>query len=210
MSSSARKEKKQMTHKQWSLIGVLGFIPLLLILTATRLSIVPAVVFTIPLVGGLALWLATTYKLQVDPLKLITPYLLTLIFFIIHVYEEYITDFEVAMTDISGFHVLERDFLTIVAFLGPVVWLSGAILLLKRIDAGYYFMSSMYVGMIFGELAHFVFPFMEDGTFHYVSGMYTALLPLFPASYGLLVTLREVRNANALSAANLRRSVHSS
>jgi hypothetical protein len=112
-----------MTHKEWSLIGVLGLIPSLLILTATRLSLVPAVVFTIPLVGGLALWLATTYKTQVDPLK--------------------------------------------------------------------------HVGMILGELAHFVFPFMEDGTFHYVSGMYTALLPLFPASYGLHVTLREISTARS-------------
>jgi hypothetical protein len=188
-----------MTQKQWSLVGVLGLLPVFLILTATRLSIVPAVVFTIPLVGGLVLWLATTYKTQVDPLKLIVPYLLTMIFFIIHVYEEYITDFEVAMTDISGVHVLERDFLTIIVFLGPVVWLSGAILLLKRIAAGYYFMSAMYVGMIVGELAHFVFPFMEDGTFHYVSGMYTALLPLLPASYGLNTILREVRNTKSPS-----------
>jgi hypothetical protein len=197
-----------MTQKEWSLIGVLGLIPMLLILTATRLSIVPAVVFTIPLVGGLALWLATTYKTQVDPLKLIIPYLLTLIFFIIHVYEEYITDFEMAMTDISGLHVLERDFLTIVGFLGPVVWLTGAILLLKRIAAGYYFMSSMYVGMIIGELAHFVFPFMEDGTFHYVSGMYTALLPLFPAGYGLQVTLRETRAARSKTPLSSRRNRH--
>jgi hypothetical protein len=193
------------TQKQWSLLGVLGFIPLLLILTATRLSIVPAVVFTIPLVGGLVLWLATTYKTQVDPLILITPYLLTIIFFFIHVYEEYITDFEVAMTAISGVHVLERDFLTIIVFLGPVVWLSGAILLLKRIDAGYYLMSSMYVGMILGELAHFVFPFLQDGTFHYVSGMYTALLPLLPASYGLYVTVRESRDGNTPSARRLPR-----
>jgi hypothetical protein len=42
-----------------------------------------------------------------------------------------------------------------------------------------------------------VFPFMEDGTFHYVSGMYTALLPLLPASYGLQVTLREIRAARS-------------
>jgi hypothetical protein len=89
--------------------------------------------------------------------------------------------------------------MTTIAFLGPVIWLSGVILLLKRIDAGYYFMSSMYAGMILGELAHFVFPFMEDGTFHHVSGMYTALLPLLPAGYGLYITFREIRNANALS-----------
>lgn len=155
-----------MSAKQWTLIGVLGFIAFFLILTLNIMGMVPAIVFTVALGGGVVLWLATTYRIQVDPLKLIVPYLLTMIFFIIHVYEEYITDFEVAKTDISGFHVLERDFLTITAFPGPVIWLGGAILLLKRIRAGYYFMSSMYVGMILGELAHFVFPFLENGTFH--------------------------------------------
>jgi hypothetical protein len=116
---------------------VLGFIAFFLILTARLMGILPAIVFTVALGRGLVLWLATNYRIQIDPLKLIVPYLLTVIFFIIHVYEEYITDFEVAMTDITGFHVLERDFLTITAFLGPVIWLSGAIMLLKRIHAGY-------------------------------------------------------------------------
>lgn len=188
-----------MTSKQWTIIGVVGFVAFILILTFNLMGPIPTIVFTIPLGGGLVLWLKTTYRIQVDPLKLIVPYLLTMIFFIIHVYEEYLTDFEVAMTDISGFHVLEQDFLTITAFLGPVIWLSGAILLLKRIHAGYYFMSSMYVGMILGELAHFVFSFLEDGTFHYVSGMYTAAIPLFPAAYGLYITLREIRNASSAS-----------
>jgi hypothetical protein len=56
----------------------------------------------------------------------------------------------------------------------------------------------------------FVFPFMEDGTFDYVSGMYTALLRLFPASYGLDVTLREVKNATAPSTRKLPPSAYSS
>ena len=113
--------------------------------------------------------------------------------FIIHVYEEYVTDFEVAITDITGFHVLEKNFLTIAAFIGPSLWLIGAILLLKKTQVGYYFLSFFFVSMIIAELSHFVFPFLEDGTFHYVSGMYTAALPLIPAGYGLYITMCEIK-----------------
>ncbi len=179
--------------KKLSLVVALVFIAGIATLVATLMGTVPAIVFSVAFGGGLVLWLATTYRTPIDPLKVIVPYLLTVIFFIIHVYEEYLTDFEVAMTDITGFHVLERDFLTIAAFLAPVIWLAGAVLLLKKIHLGYYFLSSFYVAMTIAELAHFFFPFMEDGTFHYVSGMYTAALPLFPAGYGLYVTLREIR-----------------
>jgi hypothetical protein len=62
-----------------------------------------------------------------------------------------------------------------------------------HLTTSYYFLSVLYVNMIVAALAHFVFPFMEDGTFHYVSGMYTAALPLLPAGYGLYITLREIR-----------------
>ena len=82
---------------------------------------------------------------------------------IVHVYEEYVTDSE------------------------------GAILIIRREPLGYYFLSFFLVTMIVAELSHFVFPFLEDGGFHYLSGMYTAALPLVPAAYGLVVTLREVR-----------------
>jgi len=51
----------------------------------------------------------------------------------------------------------------------------------------------MYVAMMFAELSHFIFPFMEDGTFHYVSGMYTAAIPLFPAAYGFYITMGEIK-----------------
>jgi hypothetical protein len=41
-----------------------------------------------------------------------------------------------------------------------------------------------FIGMLVAELTHFVFPFVEDGTFHYFFGMHTAALPLIPASIG--------------------------
>ena len=184
--------------KKLSLFAVLAFVAGIASLGYKLMGLVPAIVFTIAFGGGVILWLPTTFRTQIDPNKVIVPYLLTVIFFIVHVYEEYLTDFEVAMTDITGFHLLERDFLTFAAFLGPVIWLTGAILLLKRTHVGYYFQSAFYVAMVFAELAHFVFPFMKDGTFHYVSGMYTAALPLFPAGYGLYVTLSEIKKARQL------------
>ena len=87
----------------------------------------------------------------------------------------------------------ERGFLTVAGFVAPILWLIGAVLLLKRTNIGYYMLSFFFVTMTIAELAHFVFPFIEDGTFHYTSGMYTAALPLIPAGYGLYVVLTEIR-----------------
>jgi hypothetical protein len=63
--------------------------------------------------------------------------------------------------------------------------LSGAIFLLKRWQVGYYSLSFFFVAMTIAELSHFVFP--------YVSGMYTAALPLIRAGYGLYITMWLVR-----------------
>ena len=175
------------------LFFIVGFIGIALVL----LGKIPAVVFSVASIGGFILWMLTTYKTPLDTQKIIVPYLLTVIFFIIHVYEEYITDFEVAMTDITGFHMLEKNFLTVAAFFAPIIWITGAILLIKKTHIGYYFLSFFFVAMTVAELAHFVFPFLEDGTFHYVSGMYTAALPLIPAAYGLYITMHEIKRTRS-------------
>jgi hypothetical protein len=82
----------------------------------------------------------------------------------------------------------------VAAFVAPILWLSGAVLLLKGTDVGYYMLSFFFVAMTISELAHFVFPFL-DGTFGYNPGLYTAALPLLPAGYGLHVVIRETRQA---------------
>ncbi len=154
---------------------------------------VPGIVFAVASIGGFVLWRYTTYQTPINPHKVIVPYLVTVILFIVHVYEEYLTDFEVAVTDIFGFHVQEQVFMTIAAFMAPAMWILGAILLLKKTQFGYYFLSFFIVAMTMAELSHYIFPFMEDGTFHYVSGMYTAALPLIPAHYALHIVLREIK-----------------
>lgn len=159
----------------------------------------PGIVFAVASIGGFVLWRFTTYKTPIDPHKVIIPYLVTIILFIIHVYEEYLTNFEVAVTDIFGFHVQEQVFMTIAAFMAPAMWILGAILLLKKTQFGYYFLSFFIIAMTMAELSHYIFPFMEDGTFHYVSGMYTAALPLIPAFYCLHIVFREIRKEKLMT-----------
>jgi hypothetical protein len=180
-------------NKQISVLVVLLFIVGFIGMALVLLGQIPAVIFAVASVGGFLLWMATTYRTSIDTQKVIVPYLLAILLFILHVYEEYITDFEVAMTDITGFHMLERNFLTVAAFFAPILWITGAILLIKKTQIGYYFLSFFFVAMTIAELSHYIFPFLEDGTFHYVSGMYTAAIPLIPAGYGLYVTMREIR-----------------
>lgn len=182
-----------MTSRQLSVCIALAFIVVFIGMALMLLGKLPAVIFAVASIGGFILWMLTTFRTPIDTEKLIVPYLMTIIFFIVHVYEEYVTDFEVAITDITGFHMLERNFLTVAAFAAPIIWIAGAILLIKKTHLGFYFLSFFYFAMMFAELSHFVFPFLEDGTFHYVSGMYTAALPLIPAGYGFYLTMGEIK-----------------
>ncbi|MDA0239314.1 MAG: hypothetical protein O3A84_04710 [Proteobacteria bacterium] len=150
-------------------------------------------VFIVAFGGGLILYVATLWRREADSLKLIVPYLLTTMFFIAHVYEEYLTDFEKVATAVGGQEVTEAGFLTFAAFMAPMLWIGGAIMLIKRWAFGMYFLCAFFFAMTVAELAHFIFPFVIDGTFHYESGMYTAALPLIPAFYGLYIMICEIR-----------------
>jgi hypothetical protein len=71
--------------------------------------------------------------------------------------------------------------------------LAGPLLVISGQRVGYFLMSVFLFGMMFGELSHFLFPFMENGTFHYVAGMYTCPLPIAAGWFTFALFLREVR-----------------
>ena len=179
-------EKYIMASKQLSVLGALIFIVALVGMALVLSGKVPAVIFSVASMGVLILWMFTTYRTPIDTQKVIVPYLLTIIFFIIHVYEEYLTDFGVVITAIFGFHMYEKNFLTVTAFVAPILWITGAILIIKKTYIGFYFLSFFFFAMMFAELLHFIFPFLGDGTFHYVSDMYPAAIPLIPAGYSFI------------------------
>jgi hypothetical protein len=182
-----------MNRKHVSLIAVVIFIGLLYL--TFRLMRFPAGLFCTAFVGGFVLWLSTTYRSRIDPATIVAPYLIIVILFIVHVYEEFSTHIEFVMTRLTGLNVSQKDFLTIAAFIAPVLWLAGLLMLLKRWHFGSFLMSVFFFGMMFGEPSHYVFPFILDGHFHYVSGMYTAELPSVAGWIGFFLIVREIRKA---------------
>jgi hypothetical protein len=146
-------------------------------------------------VGGSVLWLLTTYSTPIDARKIIIPYLLTVILFIVHVYEEY-TAFVYGYPDIlGGVTALDlKTLLTFAAFLSPILWLSGAVMLLMRWSVGYFVVSTFLFGMMFIEPLHFIAPFLQKGGgFQYVGGLWTAILPTVVGWYVFFIIRRETK-----------------
>jgi len=179
--------------KRITLVAVIVFIGLLYI--SFRILGFPAGLFSTTFIGGLIVWLSTTYRISVDPHKFISLYLLTVILFIVHVYEEFRGHIETVMSRLTGLQVTQQNFLTIAAFIAPITWVTGALLTFKRWRFGEFLVSVFLFGMMFGELTHFVFPLMLDGRFHYMAGMYTCLLPSVSAWCTFFTIRSEVQKA---------------
>jgi hypothetical protein len=153
-------------------------------------------------VGGFLLWWYTTRLTPIDPHRVIVPYLCTVIAFIAHVAEEYVAY-------IRGYHhILEGSPFTLTlellllfaASMAPILWLTSAIMFLKRWPAGYFGVSSFLFGMMFIEPSHFLAPFIQGGSPHYVGGLWTAFAPTILGWYTFLRIRREIRECRAKSA----------
>ena len=141
--------------------------------------------------GGFILWWFTTRRAPVDPHKVIVPYLLTTIMFIVHVYEEYKAHL-LGFPDITPIPASFEGMVTFAATLAPIIWLLGAVMMLKRWPVGYFVVSTFLFGMMFIEPTHFIAPFW-GGSFHYVGGMWTAVLPAAFGWHTFLSIRREMR-----------------
>lgn len=180
-----------MRARSWAIPGIVMFIVALYV--AFRVLGFPAALFCVTFVGGFVLWIPTLRRHPIDPLRILIPHLLAVIFFVIHVYEEYRGHIEIFMSKLTGVDVTQTNFLTIAAFIAPVIWLTGLVMTMRRWQFGYFLICVFYFGMMFGEPQHFVFPFIEDGKFHYIAGMYTAALPSIAGWWAFLVVVREIR-----------------
>lgn len=186
-----------MNKRKLSIILVLAFIACVALGGYLAVGFA-GLLFSVAFIGGFVLWILTTYRTQVKPDVILLPYLVTVICFIIHVYEEYVSHIELTLEKLSGFHVSQNNFLIIAAFAAPIVWLLGAVMTLMRRSFGYFLLSTFLFGMMFAEFSHFISPFMEDGTFHYSPGMYTAILPVVSGWFTFLKLRREIKKAKTL------------
>lgn len=120
-------------------------------------------------------WRLTTYGRPADPLPLVVPYLVAVIFFKVHVGEEYLSEIWQAFSRI-GQPMTERTFFLVAAVIAPIFWLLGLILLYLRTEIGNWMAWVFVVAMAVVESSHFLYPFMDTGHFGYFPGMYTCLL----------------------------------
>lgn len=177
-----------------SIILVATFIALLAIYGYFKIGFA-GMLFSVTFIGGFVFWLLTTCRAPVEPNAIITPYLITVVCFIIHVYEEYVSHIEKTLSHLSGTEVSQGNFLLIAAFSAPIIWLTGAIMILKRWPFGYFLMSTFLFGMMFGELSHFVSPLLEGGGYHYSAGMYTVILPIVSAWWTFIKLRKEIKKS---------------
>ena len=157
------------------------------------LSTLPTVIFGTFLALGYVIWYKTRRDTMIATREILVPYVLTVMCFIVHVAEEHYTGFPGALSELMGTHVSDEGFLFVAAFAAPLLWLSGLLLLHFRIRLGEYVMWCLFAAMIVSEQAHYIFPLMQDGTFHYFPGMVTASLPLIPAAVGVRRLLKNMR-----------------
>src|SRR5687767_13772337 len=99
---------------------------------------------------------------------MILPYLLTVMAFIAHVYEEY-TAHLLGFPDVvqgAPFEITFERMVTFAASFVPIFWLLGAVMILKRWKLGDFVANTFLFGMMFVEATHFIAPFLQDGTSH--------------------------------------------
>jgi hypothetical protein len=141
--------------------------------------------------GGFIVWWFTTRQAPIEPHRVIVPYLLTVIMCIVHVYEEY-TALQLGFPAITPLPASFLEMVTFAASLAPVLWLLGAVMMLKRLPLGYFVASTFMFGMMFIEPTHLIAPFWPTGRFHYVGGMWTAAVLAGMGWYTFLTIRREI------------------
>jgi len=157
-----------------------------------RIGFAPALI-----IGGSAtvayfVWLATTYKRPVNPQTILPLYLAAVAAQMIHMVEEYATDFPGEFSRLFHLNMFDRDFFAI-TFMGAfgALWLLTALGLLYRNPIANFMLWFFLIGPgLVNSVAHFSFPFFS-GHFHYFPGLVTVLLPTAFTILVIRVLLKE-------------------
>ena len=138
------------------------------------------------MVLGFVIWLRTTLWRPPSPAAVLPAYVLSLALFLLHVMEEYTFDFAGRIAAAAHVTWTQAQFVEVIVLLGPAIWIAGVVGIYHRHPLGSFVIWFFFIGMILGEPAHLlVFPFLEGGRYHYFPGMWSALLPMAPAAYGI-------------------------
>jgi len=134
------------------------------------------------IIGGSAtiayfVWLATTYKRPANPQTILPLYLAAVAAQMIHMVEEYATDFPGEFSRLFHLNLFNRDFF-VITFMGAfgALWLLTALGLLYRNPIANFMLWFFLIGPgLVNSVAHFSFPFLS-GHLHYFPFSATVLL----------------------------------
>ena len=173
----------------------------LAILTFGAIMFVRVGTAPVVIIGGSAaiayfVWLGTTYKRPADPRAILPLYLAAVASQMIHMVEEYATDFPGQVSSLFHLNLFNRDFFAI-TFMGVfgALWLLTALGLLYRNPIANFMLWFFLIGPgLVNGVAHFSFPFFS-GHFHYFPGLVTVLLPTIFTILVIRVLLQEQRQS---------------
>lgn len=145
-------------------------------------GLVTTLVFTSGFLGGFILWLLFPMAASFSAIKV--PYWITLALFLVHRIEEYVTEFQQSLSNITGVPVPKVTSLPVILLLLVSVgaWLLVPFLVSRRSTFGYYLAWTFFAAMGISELAHFIFPFFTQEPYGYFPGMASVIL-LAPAAW---------------------------
>lgn len=145
-------------------------------------GIVPASIFLVGYLGGFILWMLIPDRASFASVKI--PYVITLLLFILHRIDEYVSEFQLTLSGITGVPVPEVASIPIIILLiGSVLaWVLAPMLMKRGYAFGYYLMWTFFASMGISELAHFIFPLFTGNGYAYFPGMASVLL-LAPAAW---------------------------
>lgn len=161
----------------------------------------PAAIIGGAMTVALFAWSTTTLRNTPNyPPQLLTAYLLTGAALMAHIAEEYAFEFASRMAQLGAHGWTQEHFAHSIVFFGPAVWILGAAAIAFRNPLGGYFAWFLFVAMIFAEPVHYVFPLLEGLPYDYFPGMWTALLPMVPAIWGLRLLTRTIPSGKEVPA----------
>ena len=135
-----------------------------------------AIIFSLGFLGSFILWCLNQSQPMWENIKV--PYVLTFILFIAHRAEEKWMGFFAELAKVSGAPTPELTSLTLWILISSTVgaWLLVPFLVKRQIALGYFFAWSFFASMGITELAHFMFPLLQDAPYGYFPGMGSVFL----------------------------------
>ncbi|TPV96063.1 MAG: hypothetical protein B7733_06775 [Myxococcales bacterium FL481] len=179
----------------WPYVGfALSLVASFVAVLGQQAGLMPTLIVGGSMLGGLVCWLLTTARIPAEPRRVLPIYAATVTLLMVHILEEYVTGFGPRIGQIIGSGWSEPQFVVMIGLVVPLFWIGSGTLVYLRNPLGNWILWFIWFGMILGEPVHLlVFPFLEEGHYSYFPGMWTALLPLVTAVWGMSVLVTDYR-----------------